>query len=166
MAFLRTLVFAFLAVAVAIAPAAPCTMTKHASRDHAAPGVPTPSDGAEAPHHNHHPVTDGAEAPSVPAARADGAGGGLDAAPAAGAPDRVSAAVPHQHHQHAQSHHKRAPACPATCCPLACQAALPEVPWSGAVLDFRPSEPLGMAREDGVADPRPVRIERPPRRIG
>lgn len=141
-------------------------MTKHASRDHAALGAPTRSDGAEARHHHHHVVTDGAEAPSAPAAFANGAGGDLDAAPLGDVPEGVSATFPNQHHQHSQNHHKRAAACPATCCPLACQAALPEVPWSGTVLDFRPSDPLGMAREDGVAGPRPVRIERPPRTIG
>jgi hypothetical protein len=165
LAFLRTLVFAFLAMAVAIAPATPCTMAKHASRDHAAVMVPTPSDVAAAPHHHHHSDSDTTEASFGPVGFAD-AGGSLDVAPPAGAPDRTSAAVPHQHHQHSQNHHKRAAACPATCCPLACHAALPDVPWSGAVLKFRPSDPLGMAQEDGVADPRPLRIERPPRSIG
>lgn len=166
MAYLRTLVFAFLAVAVAAAPATPCTMAKHASRDHAAFGTPVISGVGEAGHDHHHAVRDGTEAAIVPSAHVDGAGGDLDNALIVEATGQASGTFSHQQHRNTQNHQKRAAACPASCCPLACQAALPEAPWSGIVLDVRPSDPFGMAREDGVAGQRPLRIERPPRAIG
>lgn len=72
----------------------------------------------------------------------------------------------HEHHRNAPGHHKRMAGCVAACCPLACQAAVPDAPWSETALEFRPSDPIGIRQEDGVADPRPLRIERPPRSIG
>ena len=137
------MLLAVLAMAVAIAPASPCTMQRHAAADHAA------VDHAPADPHAHH----GHAAGSTDAATSVQADG----------PDCQRHASAGQHHPGAHGHHKRPVSCAATCCPLACQAALPDAPWSGTALVLRPSEPIGLAQEDGVAQPRPLRIERPPR---
>ena len=142
------MLLAVLAMAVAIAPAAPCTMQRHAAADHAA------ADQAAADPHAHHRHGAGsADAPAGAALQADGADG----------PDCQRHASAGQHHPGGHGHHKRPVSCAATCCPLACQAAVPDAPWSGAALVLRPSEPIGLAQDDGVAQPRPLRIERPPR---
>ena len=147
LALLRAVLLAVLAMAVAIAPAAPCTMQRHAAADHSS----APAD----PHAYHRRLATlgGADAPAGSAVHADG-GDGADC---------------HRHASAGQQspgppgHHKRAAGCVATCCPLACQAAVPDAPWSGDALSLRPSETLGLTQQDGVAEPRPLRIERPPR---
>lgn len=137
---MRALLFAILAIAVAVAPAAPCMMARHAAADH-------PVVQARVIHHHDH----GAMVSHAGHADTDQAAYSAD----------ETASSPHQH----QHHHKRAAGCLATCCPLSCQAAMPTSPWSGAVLSVRPSDPIGMVQEDGVVDAHPVRIERPPRPI-
>ncbi|MCE4224949.1 hypothetical protein HCU64_14395 [Methylobacterium sp. C25] len=138
MAFVRTLLLAILAVAVAVAPGAPCTMVKHATADHAAGSARAMT------HHDHAAMV--AHAGAVQAADTDGGMG------------------PSAHQQHKHHEHKRS-GCLATCCPLSCQAAMPAQPWSGAVLSFRQSDPVRMDREDVAVDMHPVRIERPPRPV-
>ena len=131
-------------MAVAIAPAAPCTMKRHVAADHAfAPADPHA-------HHRH-------AAASGPAGATVQADDGQDG------PDCHLNAAAGQHKPGTHGHHKRPVSCAATCCPLACQAAVPDAPWSGEALSVRPSESIGLAQEDGVAEPRPLRIERPPR---
>ena len=150
LAVLRAVLLAVLAMAVAIAPAAPCTMKRHAAADHAAVDqAAAPAD----PHTHHRHGAASADAPAGAALQADGADG----------PDCQRHASAGQHHPGGHGHHKRPVSCAATCCPLACQAAVPDAPWSGEALTLRPSEPIGLAQEDGVAQPRPLRIERPPR---
>jgi hypothetical protein len=140
------MLLAVLAMAVAIAPAAPCTMQRHAAADHAAV-----DQAPAAPHAQHRPAA--ADAPAAASGQADGAD----------VPECHRLASAGQHHPGPHGHHTRPAGCAATCCPLACQAALPDAPWSGTALVLRPSEPIGLAQEDGVAQPRPLRIERPPR---
>ncbi|ACK81927.1 hypothetical protein [Methylorubrum extorquens] len=147
MAVLRAVLLAVLAMAVAIAPAAPCTMKRHAAADHAAAQFD--------PHaHQRHPaVSDGLGLTPDPSVQTNGED----------APDCHRRASAGQDHPGTHGLHKRPVGCTATCCPLACQAAMPDTPWSGEALVLRPSEPLGLAQEDGLVQPRPVRIERPPR---
>ena len=156
MARLRAVVFAVLAMAVAIAPAVPCTMKRHAAADHlvAAPEAPAPH-----AHHRHHQASSDDDTASEVSLRADGDG----TLSAPGAAADASAGLGPQQPPGTQGQHKRAAGCVATCCPLACQAAVPDAPWSGEALSLRPSESLGLAQQDGVAEPRPLRIERPPR---
>jgi hypothetical protein len=141
----RTVLFAVLALALAIAPAAPCTMGRHAAA--------------------HRPMAVGmaAQMPRVEldASRRSHDGPGEAGIHAAflGAPAAAPAEEGCPGHRHRSKH----PPCPATCCALACQAALPILPWTGVPLDYRPSDRVLIIQEDGVVDTHPLRIERPPR---
>ncbi len=148
LALLRAVLLAVLAMAVAVAPAAPCTMKRHAAADHSS----APAD--QHAYHRRLATLGGAGAPAGSAVHADG-GDGADCHRHASAGQQQSPGTP--------GHHKRAAGCVATCCPLACQAAVPDAPWLGDALSLRPSEILGLAQQDGVAEPRLLRIERPPR---
>ena len=158
LARLRAVVFAILAVAVAIAPAVPCTMMRHAAADHL--GVALKASEPHAHHRHHHARAGNDDASSGVSLQAEHGTGTLSSP---GAAADASAGPGHQQSPGAHSHHKRAAGCMATCCPLACQAAVPDAPWSGDALSLRPSETLGLTQQDGVAEPRPLRIERPPR---
>lgn len=155
MAVLRTLVLFVIALAVAVAPAAPCTMAHaaaaHGHGDHAKPAV-----SPEAGRHVHHHVA------SRPSATLDDA-----VATERGSPpiDLTAARSTSQESgcpEHRQRVHKGP--CPAACCTLAGQAALPTASWSGACLEVHSSDRVLIAQEDGVVDAHPPRIERPPRR--
>ncbi|MER2265840.1 hypothetical protein [Methylobacterium oxalidis] len=136
LAFLRTLVFAVLGMAVAIALAAPCMMIPRSGQDHlhtadAAAGIHL--------HHRHHHEVAAKTAESL---------NWIGSEPSDG------------------TNQKRMVACAGTCCPLVFQAAMPDTPWSGTTLEFRCFDPIGIRQETGIAEPRPLRIERPPRTIG
>ena len=139
----RALLLAVLALALAIAPAAPCTMGRQSmAHRHMAAAAATPlAHVAGALGSQNEPDEAGIRGISlaVPAAAAD-----------EGCPG----------HRHRPEH----PPCPATCCPLACQAALPTLPWASIALEFHASERVLIVQVDGAVDAHPVRIERPPRR--
>jgi len=139
----RALLLAVLALALAIAPAAPCTMGRQSTAHrHIA--------AAAATHLAHAAGTLGSQN------KPDEAGirGTSLAVPAAAADEGCPG------HRHRPKH----PPCPATCCPLACQAALPTLPWASITLEFHPSERVLIVQVDGAVDAHPLRIERPPRR--
>lgn len=143
---MRALLLAVLALALAIAPAAPCTMGRHAAAHGAtAAGVVVPTSHV-------HPA--GARRNQV------GPGAAGIHATAHDVPAAVAVDEECSGHRHRPKH----PTCPATCCPLVFQAALPTLPWAGVPLDFRPSDRVLIVQEDEVVDAHPLRIERPPRR--
>lgn len=148
MALLRALLLAVLAMAVAIAPAAPCTMARHSATAHrVAPDAVRATTHAQ-------PVR-ALQAPGASEAPGDaGLHAGAQAVPAATAGD--DGCPGHRHRA-------KGPACPAPCCTLGCQVALPAAAWVGAPLDYAPSDRVLILREDGVVDAHPLRIERPPR---
>ena len=152
------MVLAVLAMAVAIAPAVPCTMKRHAAADHLVVAVKASEPHAH--HRHHHARADDDDASSGVSLQAEHGDATLSGS---GAAADTSTGLGHQQPPGTPGHHKRAAGCVATCCPLACQAAVPDAPWSGDALSLRPSEILGLAQQDGVAEPRPLRIERPPR---
>jgi len=154
-AIARFLVLSVFALAIAVAPAAQCTTPRHASL--------ADLTVAEPPAYPH----DGGWSVGIVPAPDDGdvVGAGAEAISAAAEaagdiPDDVAPKPSHRH----QPQQKRAASCPATCSPLACQAAVPAPPASGAISGLRPAERLRALQEDAVADPHLLRIERPPRR--
>lgn len=146
MNIVRTLLLAVLALALAIAPAAPCTMGRHAAMaDRVVPEV------AGAMSHARHAQT------------RQGRDGSDDAALHAGSQD-VPAATAGDEGCPGHRHRSKRPACPSPCCTLGCQAALPVAVWLGTPTDYRPSDRVLIVQEDGAVDAHPLRIERPPRR--
>ena len=139
------MLFAVLALALAIAPAAPCTM------------------GLQAAAHRHMAVGTAARMPSAEfdavQRRHEGPGGtGIHATSL-----DASASVPAEEGCPGHRHRSKHPPCPATCCAFACQAALPALPWVGVPLDYRPSDRVLIVQVDGIVDAHPLRVERPPR---
>lgn len=148
MNIVRTLLLAVLALALAIAPAAPCTMGRHAAMTDRAL-----ADVAGVTSHVRHGQTlrshDGSDTPWHAGLHA-----GSQDVPAATAGD--DGCPGHRHRSKRQ-------ACPSPCCTLGCQAALPASAWMGTPLDYTPFDRLLIIQEDGTVDGRPLRIERPPR---
>ncbi|MEE7464965.1 hypothetical protein MFUR16E_29110 [Methylobacterium fujisawaense] len=140
------MLLAVLALALAIAPAAPCTMGRHAAM---ADRVVAEVAGAMS-HARHAQTRQGHD-------RSDGAAfhAGSQDVPAATAAD--DGCPGHRHRS-------KRPSCPSPCCTLGCQAALPVAIWLGTPADYRPSDRVLIVQEDGTVDAHPLRIERPPRR--
>lgn len=145
---MRTLLLAVLALALAIAPAAPCTMGRHA------------------------PMVDRVLADvsgAMPQARHAHTRQGYDGSDAAGpaglqaSSQDVPAATAGDDGCPGHRHRSKRPACPSPCCTLGCQAALPVAVWLGTPTDYRPSDRVLIVQEDGAVDAHPLRIERPPR---
>ncbi|AYO83215.1 hypothetical protein ABID82_003360 [Methylobacterium sp. PvP062] len=148
MNIVRTFLLAVLALALAIAPAAPCTMGRPAAAaDRALADV-----AGAMPHARHAQSPRSHDGPDVPGHA--GLHAGSQDAPAATAGD--DGCPGHRHRS-------KRPACPSPCCTLGCQAALPAAAWLGMPLDYAPFERVLIVQEDGNVDARPLRIERPPR---
>ncbi|WP_331302737.1 MULTISPECIES: hypothetical protein [Methylobacterium] len=145
---MRTLLLAVLALALAIAPAAPCTMGRHATMTDR---VLADISGAvpQARHAHTRLVYDGSD---------DTGHAGIHA----GSQD-VPAATASDDGCPGHRHRSKRPACPSPCCTLGCQAALPVAVWLGTPTDYRPSDRVLIVQEDGAVDAHPLRIERPPR---
>ena len=147
MILVRALMLSVLALALAIAPAAPCTMGHRASMlDHiagASAAVPhdhharARQDGGDPEGHGRTALLEGAQ--DLPAATA-----GDDGCPG-------------------HRHRSKRTACPSPCCTLGCQAALPAATWMVTPLVHTVSDRVLIAQEDGTVDAHPLRIERPPR---
>ncbi|KST60009.1 hypothetical protein AO398_03790 [Methylobacterium sp. GXS13] len=156
MVVLRTFVLFVVALAVAVAPAAPCTMAHaaaaHRHADHAKPAV-----SPEAGRHVHHDHGE-ASRPSAPFVNVVASERGSPAVDLSAARSTSQEPGCPEHRQRA---HKGP--CLAACCTLAGQVALPTASWSGACLEAHSSDRVLIAQEDGVVDAHPTRIERPPR---
>lgn len=147
MVFARALMLAALALALAIAPAASCTMGRHATMADrmVADAV------AAMPHAYHARAIQGHDASDTPGhARLHA---GLQDVPATAADDGCPG------HRHRSKH----PACPSPCCTLGCQAALSATVWLGTPLDHTLSDRVLIVQEDGAVEAHTLRIERPPR---
>jgi hypothetical protein len=150
LAFVRTFLLAVLALALAIAPAAPCTMGGHA----AMAGRTLGDVAGTMPHARHAQTRQGH----------DGSDATGHAGLHAGSHD-VPAATTGDDGCPGHRHRSKRPACPSPCCTLGCQAALPVAVWLGTPKDYHPSDRILIVQEDGAVDAHPLRIERPPRLI-
>lgn len=176
MAIVRSLLAVLVAFGVAAAPAAPCTMASqtdpasglapthsihhHGTGTHAAKDIPASGHASHHHHHHHDPMTahsmdDGGGRVTSPEAT------GIGGAPVEAAVS-MAQAPSEDHNQH---HGKRVGGCSVACCVLACQSAMPPSPWVAISFDFRPSRHIATVQDDVADRERPMRIERPPRRI-
>ncbi|KQT70410.1 hypothetical protein ASG51_13040 [Methylobacterium sp. Leaf465] len=148
MLFLRTVMLAVLAFALAIAPAAACTMGRQAAAadrwlSDASARMPHP-DPARASRASDTPDSARDAARHAPSQDGPSASAGDDGGPG---------------HRHGS----KRPGGPSPCCALGCQAALPTMAGGGPPLEDTPSDRGRIGRADGPVDAHPLRIERPPR---